>query len=452
MRKYIFYSTLSAFILIGSTGCDKNLDIDPFQSIDETTALKTDKDVKVTLVGAYDGLADVDVLGGAFQYSGELLGDDAEVRFGGTFATLEEIWLKTMVPVNLVVRDIWADSYNAINRTNRVLSAIDKVNAPDKARVEGEARFIRGTLYFELVRMFGKAWGDGDNAANPGVPLILTPTSVVTASDNVQRASVAAVYAQAIDDLTKAETLLAPNSGSSNTGFATKNAASAMLARVYLMQGNYAAARDAANRVVTSAQHSLVSSFAAAFSDETSGSEGIFQIIVTDQDGTNGMNTYFAAKAKQGRGDIRVLQKHLALYDAADERGKFITPEGNLNHSSKFNDQFGDVPVIRYAEVLLTRAEANQRLSQSVGAAPLDDVNAVRTRAGLPALTAAQLNLAAILKERRLELAHEGHQIHDLKRTRSKVGAKEFSDNALVMPIPQREIDTNPNIKQNPGY
>lgn len=443
---------MAALGLMTLPSCDKKLNISPFQTIDQEKALLTDQDVKVTLVGAYDALGQDEFLAGAVLYSGELMGDDAEVRFAGTFTTLDEIWRKTITTTNTDVRDIWGVGYDIINRANNVLAALDKVTAADKGRIEGEARFIRGVAYFELVRLFGKTWGDGDNNSNPAVPLVLTPTRVVTSTDNAPRASVAAVYAQVIDDLTKAESLLAANGAATNVAFASKNAATAMLSRVYMMQANYTAARDAANRIVTTGKHALAASYGAAFATATAGSEHIFRIAISDQDGVNDMNTFFAGRTKAGRGDIRIQQKHLALYDAADARGKFVTVEGSNTYTSKYNDQFGSVPLVRYAEILLTRAEANFRANTSTGAAPLDDVNAVRTRAGLPALTAAQLNLDAILKERRLELAHEGHQIHDLKRTKRNVGTKAFGDNSLVMPIPQREIDTNSNLRQNPGY
>jgi hypothetical protein len=76
------------------TACDSRLDVKPTQSIEESTALATSQDVEVTLIGAYDGLSSSNLYGGAVQYSGDLLGDDAEVRFGGTFSTPDELWRK----------------------------------------------------------------------------------------------------------------------------------------------------------------------------------------------------------------------------------------------------------------------------------------------------------------------------------------------------------------------
>ena len=436
-------TSIKSFVLAGSVmllsaACANRLDVQPTQSIDESTALATEQDVTVTLVGAYDGMSSINVYGGAFQYMGDLLGDDREVVFGGTFTTLDEIWRKTMTPGNSQTTLTWNNSYSAINRANNVLSALDKVSTANRGLIEGQARFIRAAVYFELVRLYAKAWGDGDNAANPGVPLVLNPTRSVTDEDYKARNSVAEVYAQIIDDLTKAEQL------------SKYPPAIALLSRVYLMQGNYASARDAANRVITSGQFELEPDFANAFVDDNN--ESIFSIVVTDQDGTNDMNTYYASALNQGRGDIRVQTKHLALYEASDLRGKFFNTSnaGSRTFTSKFNDRFGDVPVLRLAEMYLTRAEANFRLGTTVGAAPLADINLIRERAGLEPLTS--LTIAAVLKERKLELAFEGQQIHDIKRTKGTVGTTVFSANNLVCPIPQREIDTNKKLVQNPGY
>lgn len=441
MKKYIKHTLFVAATLFLVSACDSRLDVQPTQSIDESTALATEQDVQVTLIGTYDGMSSTNLYGGAIQYAGDLLGDDREVVFGGTFVTLDELWRKTITTGNTQVRDTWLSAYSTINRANNVLSALDKVSAANKNSIEGQARLIRGAMYFEMVKLFAKAWGDGDNAANPGVPLVLTPTRSVTDADYKARNSVAEVYAQVIDDLTKAEQL------------AQTPVAAAMLSRVYLMQGNYALARDAANRVIASGDYDLAADFSDAFVDDSP--ETIFSIIVTDQDGSNAMNTYYASSLNQGRGDVRVQSKHIALYEAGDIRGKFFNTSnaGSRTFTSKFNDRFGDVPVIRLAEMYLTRAEANFRLGTTVGAAPLADVNTIRARAGLTALTAAQLTLAAILKERKLELAFEGQQIHDIKRTKGTVGTTTlFSSNNLILPIPQREIDVNKKLTQNAGY
>jgi len=455
MNTHIKNSLLIGVGVLCLTACADRLNVQPTQDIDATQALASEQDVQITLTGAYDGIGDGNVYGGAIQYTGDLLGDNRDVVFGGTFTTLDELWRKTITTTNVDVRDLWLDSYRAINRANTVLANLDKVSETNRPSIEGQARFIRGVLYFELVKSFGKSFNDGTPAQNLAVPLVLTPTGSVTEADNRTRNSVAEVYAQVLDDLTKAEQLLAKNPTGvfktaliGNAGAATKGAAQAMLARVYLQQQNFAGARDAANRVIMDGTFSLAPTFADVFNDTSP--EQIFKIVVTDQDGVNNLNTFYASNRNSGRGDIRIQTKFLDLYGTTDVRGSFITRVNNNVFTSKFNDLYGDVPVVRLAEMYLARAEANLRLTTSVGATPLADVNRIRARSRATQLTA--VTLAAILLERRLELAFEGQQVADIKRTAGTVGSTAFNANNLVLPVPQREIDTNKSLVQNPGY
>lgn len=450
MHKMLKHIAPLALILLGAMACESKLDVAPTQTIDENLALSTSQDVQVTLTGAYDGLSSGNLYAGGFQFTGELLADDREAIFGGTFSNLDEIWRKTVTPGNTQTSATWLSAYTAINRANNVLSALSIVNEADRAQVEAEARFIRGTTYFELVKLWAKTWGDGDNNANPGVPLVTTPTRSITDVDYRTRASVQAVYTQVIEDLTKAESLLPATSAADDATRATRDAATAMLSRVYLIQGRYAEARDAANKVIQSGARELEGEFADVFATGGESNEIIFRVAVSDQDGTNSMNTYYAPATFQGRGDVRVQTKHTDLYTTGDVRKTFFTTASNRVFTRKFLDQFGDVSVVRLAEMYLTRAEANFRLGTAIGATPLADINTIRTRANLPAV--ASVNLAAILRERHLELAFEGNLLDDLKRTKTSVGTVVYNANNLVLPIPQREVDTNKNLTQNPGY
>ena len=183
--------------------------------------------------------------------------------------------------------------------------------------------------------------------------------------------------------------------------------------------------------------------------------EYIFSMTVTAQDGSNGLNTYYGVTVgsipgTSGRGDFRILPSHLALYEEDDARAAFFIRANNNTYSQKHLDRFGHVPVVRLAEMYLTRAEANFRLGTAVGATPAADVNVIRQRAGLAPLQ--DVTLAQILKERKLELAFEGVQLHDLKRTRSSVRGLAWNSPRLILPIPQREMDTNKSLVQNEGY
>lgn len=453
-NRYTIPATLLAAMLTVAS-CDSKLDVQPTQSIDENVALSTSRDVEVTLIGCYDGLQDIDVYGGAFQYASELLGNSDELGFGGTFQNLLEMYNHEMTTNNATATTTWRDSYVAINRCNNVLSALSIVDEEKRNRIEGEARFIRGSIYFDLVRLYAKTWGDGNNATNPGVPLVLKPTRGVTDADKVARNSVAEVYAQVLEDLSAAKSLLPE----SNTIYANKYAASAQLSRVYLMQGNYASARDEANEVIASDNYALNPTFESLFftfldNGGANPEEYIFSMIVTQQDGVNDMNTFFGTTISTipgtaGRGDIRVLPKHRSLYEAGDKRGAFFVSTNNT-FTQKHLDKFGNVLQFRLAEMYLTRAEANLRLNTQVGATPLSDVNAIRTRAGLKAATT--VTVESVLRERHLELAFEGHMLHDLKRTRRNVGTLPYNSPKLIMPIPQREMDVNKQLVQNEGY
>jgi hypothetical protein len=125
-------------------------------------------------------------------------------------------------------------------------------------------------------------------------------------------------------------------------------------------------------------------------------------------------------------------------------------------YTRKYDAQYGNIKLMRLDEMLLTRAEANFRAGTTTGATPLADVNAIRSRAGLSALTT--VTLPQILKERRIELAFEGFRLADLKRNQESTvdpltGASiPWNSTRLVFPIPFREINANANLKQNDGY
>ncbi len=453
MKKYFLNAF---FIALVATSCDKKLDVVPTQSIAQDQALLTEADVLVTLIGAYDGIQSVTTYGGEIMVLNEVIGNIDDIRFTGTFVGLADAHRLEMVANNTFARDTWQSAYNSINRCNNVLSAVDKVTSTTavKNRVEGEATFIRASLYFELVKLFAKTWGDGDNQTNPGVPLVTTPTISIKEEDFKARNSVAEVYAFIKTELTKAENLLPASNGI----FANKNAASAMLARVGMMQGDYPAARDAANRVIVSGTNPLAATFGGLFftfinNSGNSPAEYIFSMKVTTQDGANGINTYFGINVgagTAGRGDCKILPAHLAKYETGDVRRSYFAVSGGNNYTRKHLDRFGNVPIVRTGEMFLTRAEANFRLGTVIGATPLSDVNTIRNRSTLAAL--GTVDLAAILKERYLELAFEGQRLPDIKRTRGTQSGTPWNSPKLIMPIPQREMDVNKKLVQNSGY
>ncbi|MEO5975942.1 MAG: RagB/SusD family nutrient uptake outer membrane protein [Chryseolinea sp.] len=453
--------------LASVTSCDNKLDVKPTQSIDQNQALSTEKDVLVTLIGAYDGLQRAETYGGDMLTLSELYGNSEDIFFTGTYAALSDIWNLGQVSTNSNAEGTWEWAYNTINRCNNVLSALDIITSDEekRARVEGEARFIRASMYFELVRFYAKAWDDGDNTINPALPLVLEPTRSISAEDYKARNTVAEVYEQVISDLTTAESLLPLE----NDIYATKAAAAAILSRVKLMQGATGAtpqqltalgeARDAADRAIGYNTNTLEEDFESLWYTHlnnfgNSPSEYIFAIKVTTQDGSNELNTYFGINVTEGtsgRGDCNITDDHLAKYEDGDARKDFFVEVGGQHYTQKHLDTYGNVPIVRLAEMYLTRAETNFRLGTSVGADPVDDFNAIHERAGLDPLTSID-DVETILKERYLELAFEGSRLHDIKRTRSTDSGIAWSSPKLIFPIPQREMDTNKSLVQNDAY
>jgi hypothetical protein len=444
--KHIYLSLIAA-IMLTLISCGKYLEIDPAQNISENLALTTDANVKSVLRGAYSRMRHSAVYGGRILRNSELLASDGEILWVGTFGGPRQIANKQMFAENEDVRAQWLRSYEVINVANNVLSALNVVNEADRNRIEGEALFIRALMHFELVRFFAKTYESGQNNNQPGVPIILSPTRGIDENNFVSRNTVEQVYAQVLADLQRAAELLPPRNGI----FAGADAARAAMARIYLQQGNFPAARDAANTVITNGNYSLRPNYASVFNNDNPSNEDVFAINFTTQDGLNAMTEFWSIPQFGGRdGDIDILPGHLALYDGNDER-LFLFFEGNgAMRSGKWNNQFGVVPVIRFAELFLIRAECNQRLGTNMGASPLEDFNTTYTRAGLSPKT--EVTLADILLERRRELAHEGHRIHDIKRLKSSFGPWQYNDNKLVFPIPAREITANPSLSQNDGY
>jgi hypothetical protein len=447
--KFLKYSlcifTASTLLL----GCNKQLDLANPQAIGNDLAFSNDANVKQVLIGAYDALSDGSLYGGDIQIFGDLMASSGELNWTGTFSTYREVFGNSMLTTNPVIRDVWGDGYKVINIANNVIANVSKVNAADRNKVKGEALFIRATVLFELTRFFGKAYNDGDPTKNLGAVVRTTAVDGFSAVDFPKRNTVAECYTQIIADLTEAETLL-PNK---NGNYANKVAAATVLARAYLQTGNYTGARDAANRGITAASgnFSLVSSYASAFNNSAYTIEDVFAVVINDQDGVNNCHTFYSIPQYGGRdGDIVILDGHLDLYPANDTRKSLFYSFAGDWRSGKWRDQYRNVKVIRLAELYLIRAEGNVRLSQSVGDTPLNDINRIRNRASVAQLSA--VTLADVLLERRLELAHEGFRVHDAKRLNSTVNGRSAFDNRLTFPIPFRELNTNPNLVQNPGY
>jgi tetratricopeptide (TPR) repeat protein len=450
------------------TACEKQLEVNPQQSIDAETALQNDQDVNSAIVGCYSILAGGNLYGTNLLMHPELLAADPSsgstspqryATWSGTFSGPRQVYNKSMTRENGEASRLWTAAYSAINNANNVLEALDKVNDADlRTQLEGEALFIRGIMHFELVRFFAKQWGATAGNTQLGVVIKTKATKdEVAAFDKAPRSTVADVYAQVINDLTAAIEKLPEI----NDVRATKYTALAFLSRVYLQQGNYNDALTAANEVIESGYFKMNASVAAVFSNKNT-AESVWEIQQNEQNnaGTSndGMATFFASLPGIGRADFRIPAQFPMVFPAGDLRqvewyyvGTGARP-GNV-YCAKWKSFSQNLPIIRIAEMYLVRAECNIRLGLEIGATPAEDLAQVRNTVRTNSIAPASPTLDDILNERFLELAHEGHRIHDIRRLKLNAGQYTWDADELVFPIPQRDVDaTEGIIEQNPGY
>lgn len=442
---YVLISTLLLF------SCSEVLELEPQQSISLEAAVSSEANLKSLLIGSYSDLGAEQRTGsnaslsGTSQIISDLLGNTGELSWTGTFVGPRQLNNKSVLADNNFITRIWTADYKTINQTNLILDNLSIVaDSDDREKMEGESKFLRAFAYFDLIRVFAKQYKFGITNSQPGVPIRLIGVTNFKSDLSVSRSSVEEVYTQIIKDLNDAYNLL-PNS---NSFFANKYAAKALLARVYLQQQDYLKARDAANVVIEESGNELAESYSKVFNNDNNSSEDIFAFQITDQTGTNRFITFYATEENGGRGgDITVNDSFTNSFDStSDVRSSFL--EGGL--TNKYTNQFANISVLRLAEMYLIRAECNFRENTNVGDTPLNDINKIRNRALADELTS--IDLETILRERNFELAFEGFKLNDLKRTERNIGSLSYDSDQLVMPIPQVEMDSNTKIEQNPGY
>jgi hypothetical protein len=366
--------------------------------------------------------------------------------YTGTVQSDREVGLRNVSAANSAALGMWGAFYTGINRANKLLAAIPNVSglsSTQQSQIRGEVLYIRALHYSQLVSYFG------------GVPIVTEPTEGVGEQSLVARSSVQEVYAFIEKDLEEAAALLPT---ARVNGRATQGAANALLARVYLEDGKYAQARDKATAVISSNLYQLVPVYRNLFATKNS-AESIFELQYSINN-SNSQAFWFYPVALTGRYGYAPSNGLFNAYSAGDTRrdASIAVTGTNTRYGNKyFRIANGDDNIIvsRLAEMYLIRAEANARLNADP-AAVRADINIVRRRAGLsdlPATVTSQTALFdAILQERRVEFAMEGHRFFDLRRLGRAQQVLGIAENRLVWPIPLDEISANPNLTQNPGY
>ena len=477
--KKIYIILLATFTLVVS--CDSLLEINPKDSLPGEKALATLSGNESLLLGAYDMMQGTSLYGRDMICTPEILADNCGMAQGGYMFRPE--YRNTMGSGC----NIWTAAFRVIAVTNDVIASIDKVGVDSseeegvRDKIKGEALFIRGLLYFDLLRSYAREPGQLVNNFNLGVPLITEPFASMGPEAYPARSDINTIWAQIEKDLNLAFTLLQGNDGSNFPQRATHYAAKALLSRAYLYQGKWSDAATAADWVITQQKPSLhtgdykdiytngvESIFEISFSaPEALGSSSLHAMYGTVDDGYRDEEGYGNGRGS-GEGELIIADNLLAQFEDGDKRltmmRKAYFGSNKVWWNTKFNSwqgQFGqdNIPMIRISEMYLIRAEALLKASTPDYTTARSDVNALRTSRGLSASTATDANLAAaIQKERRLELCFEGHRFFDLKRLGLDITKEApsvtlpYTDFKVVAGIPQTEMDVNPNLVNNPGY
>lgn len=398
------------------------------------------------------GPATGDIRSVTFQAS--LCADELENVNTGSFGQeLQQFYENELLPLNSLVERNWREFYQYIYKANAILEGLrsaEGVTSETVKQLQGESKFIRAFSHFYLVNLFGD------------VPLILT-TDFRTNTE-LGRTPSREVYQQIITDLKDAQILLSENYAFSSGERVRPNkwVAMALLARVYLYTENYSEAAALSSMVINNSLYRLLSDLDSVFL--TNSREAIWQLHRLSN--TNEAATFIFG----GNPTNAIIQNQfINAFEAGDNRafdwvGRTGDGSNTLYYPFKYKVVGSTNPVkeysvvLRLAEQYLIRAEARTKLGDIPGAQA--DVNAIRNRAGLPNTNANDQPtlLLAIEQERKFELFTEwGHRWLDLKRTNQdnqvlstlKTGW-ELTD--ALYPIPEIQIQNDPNTKQNPGY
>ncbi|MBA0884563.1 RagB/SusD family nutrient uptake outer membrane protein [Flavobacterium undicola] len=490
MKKIILTLILSAGLFVSCT----ELEVAPTSFVTKENFFITQDDAIASVTSVYASLSldpgEQSLFGRNLYFLTDMASDYAAAGVSATNPQVRALSSLTHDATSDRVQVAWRQIYAGINRANVAIDNIPKTAATDviKTRLINEAKFIRALLYFQAVRLWG------------GVPIVLhEPTSIQVESLKSNRATVDQVYTQIISDLTDAEALPSTYTGT-NVGRATSGAAKAILAKVYLTKKDWPNAILKAKEVINGGfGYALFENFADIF-DKTkkNGKEHIFSVQFEPNQAGNGSSgnvfqgtSFTGFTATEPADIISDVALFYDIYATGDTRRdasyvkQLVNPATgalytfpkplfkkylDLNNLATPSNVAINFPIIRYADILLSLAEAiNEKDGATLEAHEL--VNQVRRRAfakpiqtpnvtvDLVGLTTVQLR-EAIREERKKEFVQEGQRWFDLVRWGTlvtevkKVTAKNsVSERNNLYPIPQSERNIDPiGLPQNPNY
>ena len=461
MKNNIILATL----LISSvcfTSCEDFLDQRPQSVASSANFYRNDADIENAVNSCYANLQKSQLYSNFMITLAETRSDNIEDQNpGGNAGRDYNIDKFTAGPDNAAVTSVWQYSYHTIMRCNAVLDNINVCSTSKKVQYEGEARFLRALMYFNIVRFWGAA------------PLATSQLSI-DQSIASERAPESNIYSLIEEDLSFAANNLPKTYSNAEAGRATSGAALCLLSKVYLTQQRWNDCKTTLERLLSSEYsgvYELLPDVADVFKQENKlNKEMIF--VVHYSKSIVGEGRAFDQYYK----NASLLDINLrTAYENTDARKNLIETT-NIDKDNtpfvKFYDTFDlstknvgyDQPILRYADVLLMYAETLNEIGfdSSSNSKALEYLNEVRKRSGASAYAASDLAnqndfRKAVLHERRLEFPLELHRWFDLIRTNTaedamaKVGIT-ITKNDYLYPIPKTEMDLCPNLYQNPGY
>lgn len=483
--KYLFLGALISF----TTSCGNDwLDLEPSTKVPSASAIKSLSDVEYSLNGIYNEVRKSDYYSGRMMYYGDVTGDDAQAIKSGkrTFSYYQLDYTKDSGPSSH-----WSYAYKIIQNCNIILSQIDKLPIDEDEKnkfndLKGQTLALRGFALFDLTRFFGYPYAK-DNGASLGASIV---KKVSNTENKPSRSTVAECYKEIIVDLKDASELL---SEKFNKGKINKWASMALLSRAYLYIEDNQHALETAEATILGAEKSKYrlwenSEYATAWGQDFAASspgEVLFELVNLTVDGVGKESVAYLCW-QAGYDDYCLTSSFYQLMqqDTDDVRRNVYTVNSGTKRAyiNKFKTQAGkavedaNIPVLRLSEVYLIAAEAAVKFGKNDKAVYYLD--AIVNRANPEKTVVGEtITLDDVLLERRKELFGEGHRMFDairnhkrIERTESTVkypeisstehismakdGSQSFDWNyfRVVLPIPKAEMNSNPNMIQNPEY
>jgi starch-binding outer membrane protein, SusD/RagB family len=447
-------------ILISFSSCKKFIEVDPpVDQVISATVFSNDQTATAAVTGVYNQIMNSRLffLDGSMTVFCGLSSD--EFFPSQSNPNILPFYTNSIPATNSIVRNnLWNQAYKLIYQINSCLEGLSnssQVNNSVKQELIGEMEFARALSYFYLVNIFGD------------VPLVLTTDSKINTA--MGRISISQIYAQVVKDLNDAQMLLGDISDKFKATRPNKWSATALLARVYLYQNDWANAEAMSTSVINSGKYTIYSDLSQVFMANST--ESIFSLVpVNPDDNTAEGATFIPNPYSPGIKPIYQITSYLLnSFQINDLRftnwiGK-DTSGGIVYYYPLKYKVWTDINVteynivLRYAEQYLIRAEARaQRGIDLNGSAA--DLNVIRNRAGLTNSTSVTQTslLTDIAHERQVELFAEwGHRWFDLKRTGQAdivLGSEKpgWKPTAALYPIPITQIKLNHSLTQNDGY